>query len=225
MINDLALIIPVAMTEEDREFYAYGAVGARYMGQGGNSAVNLKSFIPKSETRSNKRLDYLTRVMEQKLPGRFDGEQLRKLMMSLWNLMVTKKIVLPFDDGYQLNVDMLHVARPARWYRCDRCHKLVPWNIGGVCTTYRCDGKLLPVDPDEELKNNHYYRLCHDMDMRPLRVKEHTAQLDRNKAYEYQQAEEQPVDRADDVCDAVVVSQRHPDAGKDQRQARVSTRP
>ena len=187
MVNDLALLLPVAMTEEDREFYAYGAVGARYMGQGGNSVVNLKSFIPKSETRSNKRLDYLTRVMEQKLPGCFDGAQLRKLMMSLWNLMVSKKIVLPFDDGYQLNVDMLCVARPARWYRCDRCHKLVPWNIGDICTTYHCDGKLVSTDPDEELKDNHYYRLCHDMDMRPLRVKEHTAQLDRNKAYEYQQ--------------------------------------
>ena len=187
MVNDLALLLPMAMTEEDREFYAYGAVGARYMGQGGNSDVNLKSFIPKSEARSNKRLDYLTRVMEQKLPGRFDGAQLRKLMMSLWNLMVKQKIVLSFDDGYQLNVDMLHVARPARWYRCDRCHKLMPWNIGGICTTYHCNGKLQPSDPDNELKDNHYYRLCHDMDMRPLRVKEHTAQLDRNKAYEYQQ--------------------------------------
>lgn len=175
------------MTEEDREFYVYGAMGARYVGLGGNSAVNLKSFIPKSEFRSNKRLDYLTRIMEQKLPGHFDGAQLRKLMMNLWNLMVRQKIILPFDDGYQLNVDMLRIARPTRWYRCDRCNKLVPWNIGGVCTTYHCDGKLLPVDPDEELKDNHYYRLCHDMDIRPLRVKEHTAQLDRNKAYEYQQ--------------------------------------
>ena len=187
MINDLALIIPVAMTEEDREFYAYGAMGARYVGLGGNSAVNLKSFIPKSETRSNKRLDYLTRVMEKKLPGCFDSAKLRSLMMSLWKLMQHHEIILPFDDGYQLNIDKLCIARPSRWYRCDRCHKLVPWNIDGICTTYRCEGTLQPVDPDEELKNNHYYRLCHDMDMRPLRVKEHTAQLDRNKAYEYQQ--------------------------------------
>ena len=187
MVNDLALLIPVNMTEEDREFYAFGAMGARYVGLGGNSKVNLKSFIPKSESRSNKRLDYLSRVMEQKLPGRFDNAQLRNLMMSLWNVMVRQAIIIPFDDGYQLNVEKLSVARPPRCYRCDRCHKLVPWNIGDTCTTYRCDGRLKLVDPDEELKDNHYYRLCHDMDMRPLRVKEHTAQLDRNKAYEYQQ--------------------------------------
>lgn len=190
MLNDLALQIPVELTKEDREFYAYGAMGARYVGQGGNSSVNLKSFAPKSATRSNKRLDYLTRVMEQKCPGKFDGTMLRKLLMDLWNLMAAPhhyEIVLPYDDGYQLNVDKLYITRPSQWYRCDRCHKLVPWNIGGVCTTYRCDGKLQPVEPEVALKDNHYYRLCHDMDMRPLRVKEHTAQLDRNKAYEYQQ--------------------------------------
>ena len=187
MVNDLALLIPVSMTEEDREFYAHGAMGARYVGMGGNSSINLKSFIPKNETRSNKRMDYLTRVMEQKLLGHFDEAKLRNLMMSLWKLMVHYEIILPFDDGYQLNADKLCIARPTQWYRCDRCHKLVPWNIGGTCTTYRCDGKLQPIDPDAELKDNHYYRLCHDMDMRPLRVKEHTAQLDRNKAYEYQQ--------------------------------------
>lgn len=187
MISDLALMIPVAMTEEDREFYAYGAMGARYVAMGGNSTVNLKSFIPKSEARSNKRLDYLARIMEQKLPGRFDGAALRNLMMNLWNLMARLGILLPFDDGFQLNVDKLCIVRPVQWYRCNRCHKLVSWNIAGVCTTYRCDGKLQPIDPDAELRDNHYYRLCHDMDIRPLRIKEHTAQLDRNKAYEYQQ--------------------------------------
>ena len=90
----------------------------------------MKDAIPKSESRSNKRLDYLSRVMEQKLPGRFDSAQLRNLMMSLWNVMVRQAIIIPFDDGYQLNVEKLCVERPLRCYRCDRCHKLVPWNIG-----------------------------------------------------------------------------------------------
>lgn len=187
LISDLSIQLPVAMTQEDRDFYAYGSTSARYVGMGGNSSANVKSFVPKSESRSNKRLDYLTRVMERKLPGRFDGTALRKLLMTLWNLMVKFKILESIDDGYQLSAAKLCLSRPAQWYRCDRCHKLVSWNISGVCTTYRCDGTLHPANPDAELQENHYYRLCHDMDMRPLRVREHTAQLDRNKAYEYQQ--------------------------------------
>ena len=187
MVSDLAIQLPVAMTEEDREFYSYGARGARYVACGGDSSKNLKSFIPKSETRSNKRLDYLKRVLDKKLPGEYDDGKTRKLMMALWQLLERKGVIAPFDDGFQLNHDKLFLYRPDRWYRCEKCHKLTPYSIAGTCMTYRCGGRLVETDPYAELADNHYFRLCHDMEMRPLRVREHTAQLNRDKAYEYQQ--------------------------------------
>ena len=187
MINDLAIQIPVAMTEEDREFYSYGAMGARYVALGGDSSKNLKSFIPKNATRSNKRFDYLKRILNIKKPSAFDDDNVRKMLMALWKMLLQNNIIVPYDDGYQLNTEKLFIHRPSRWYRCSKCHKLTPYNIAGVCMTYHCQGNLDAADPDTELSDNHYYRLCHDMELRPLRVKEHTAQLNRDKAYEYQQ--------------------------------------
>lgn len=187
MINDLAIRIPVAMTEEDREFYSYGAMGARYVAMEGDSSRNLKNFIPKSDTRSNKRLDFLKRVLAVKKPNAFDDARVRKMMMTLWKVLQQNGIIVPVDDGFQLDTEKLFIHRPTRWYRCSKCHKLTPYNIAGVCMTYQCQGTLATADPDTELSDNHYYRLCHDMELRPLRVKEHTAQLNRDKAYEYQQ--------------------------------------
>ena len=187
MISDLAVNIPCAMSEEDREFYSYGQIHARYQAIGSNSAYNIKSFVPKNSARSNKRLDYLLRMLAQKVPGRFEADTTRKLLLALWNLMEKKDIIRYQEDGYQLNHEKLYLNRPSHWYRCNKCHKLTPFNIGDTCVTYHCSGKLEPINPETELQNNHYYRLYHDMDLQPLRVREHTAQLDRDKAYEYQQ--------------------------------------
>lgn len=49
-----------------------------------------------------------------------------------------------------------------------------------------CDGELEEVDIDELLNGDHYYRLYNDLYVQPLRVVEHTAQLNREEAYKYQ---------------------------------------
>lgn len=187
MIMDLAITIPIAMTVEDREFYAYGANHGFYT-MIGNNSVKAKNFIPSQATRSNKRQDYLLRVFEKKMPGFLTVDKARKLLEGLWKQLQQKKIIISVEGNcYQINSESLYIHQPNKWYRCDKCHKLTPYNIANVCPTYRCSGRLFEVSPNDEYKDNHYYRLYHDMDMQPLRVKEHTAQLDRNKAYEYQQ--------------------------------------
>lgn len=186
LLLDLALTIPCAMNEEDREFYSYGAMHGRYQ-MIRTAESYAKSFIPKAETRSNRRLDYLMRMLEKKAPGQYDQKQVRKLMESLWNLLVAKKILVFQDDGYQIHHECLHVLQPAQWYRCSKCHKLTPYDVSGVCPSYQCHGMLERIEPGVEYRNNHYFRLYHDMDIQALRVKEHTAQLDRDQAYQYQQ--------------------------------------
>lgn len=187
ILNDLAIMIPVPMTEEDREFYAYGGAPVRYDCFSSESTNGVKSFIPKSSTRTNKRLEYLTRVLKEKAPDISGIEQARRLLEVLWNMLVKKDILTFQKDGFQIRHSALSIERPRQWYRCDKCHKLTTYNIADVCPTYQCDGTLHPANPEEELTDNHYFRLYHDMDIQPLRVKEHTAQLDRDQAYEYQQ--------------------------------------
>jgi hypothetical protein len=59
--------------------------------------------------------------------------------------------------------------------------------VENICPAYRCDGELEAFDPGTALADNHYYQLYRQMEIRPLRVVEHTAQLDKETAYEYQQ--------------------------------------
>ena len=70
-------------------------------------------------------------------------------------------------------------------YMCNKCHKITDHNVSNVCPTYKCEGSLIDMDMNKIL-NNHYYQLYNTLDIRGLRVVEHTAQLDKEKAYEYQ---------------------------------------
>ena len=175
------------MTEEDREFYAYGASPVRYDLAVGDSSKNLKSFAPKNKNRSNKRSDYIIRMLKRKSPDLADPEMVKKLMASLWNNLVASRILSYQDDGYQIDFQKIFINQPTKWYRCSKCGKLTPYQIAGVCPTYQCNGTLTEAYPDQELAENHYYRLAHDMDLQTLRVREHTAQLSRDMAYQYQQ--------------------------------------
>jgi len=73
-----------------------------------------------------------------------------------------------------------------KWYECSKCSKITQFNLNGVCPSYRCMGRLHEFDIEKELKENHYYNMYQELDIRPLRVVEHTAQLSRDMAYEYQ---------------------------------------
>lgn len=58
--------------------------------------------------------------------------------------------------------------------------------MAGVCPAYHCDGELAEIKPEKEFFDNHYYRLFRELEIRDLRIVEHTAQLNRDMAYDYQ---------------------------------------
>lgn len=188
MLQDGALALPVVMTEEDRSFFSHTATPCTYCLSGSAKQKNLRGFVPSRAHMSNKRLDYLTRVLARTVPDFAQGN-LRPLLEALWNLMQGRmRLFKLVGDGYQLEAGRLKVLRPERWYRCDKCRHLTPFCVRQVCPTYGCGGQLQLTDPAQALQDNHYWNLYHSMDLRPLRIREHTAQLDRNTAYEYQQA-------------------------------------
>lgn len=57
MLNDVALKHPCPMTEEDKDFYHYGASEARYTLSAPNRNKNIRGFVPTKKNLSNKRLD------------------------------------------------------------------------------------------------------------------------------------------------------------------------
>ena len=79
-------------------------------------------------------------------------------------------------------------AGPDEIWECDTCATLTGHNIRNVCPRNRCPGILSPVNR-LHLEENHYRILYENADLPPtLKSEEHTAQIDRDKAWQLQEA-------------------------------------
>ena len=72
-------------------------------------------------------------------------------------------------------------------YRCDKCSRITMYNCGGRCSNAKCDGHISIIDSEKIINENHYARLYDSTLMKPLHIKEHTAQLGRKEQEKYQQ--------------------------------------
>lgn len=191
MLSDVAIYYEKDMSEADREFFTHNGVETTYLSNGANSKY-IKSFVPKNDNRTNKRLDYLSRVLQKK-GVTTSREEMIKLLEKIWEVVFINKLKLAKNvttksggEGYQVDIRKIALSAKKRWYICNHCKRLTTINIDNVCPNYLCDGELREIDVDKELQFNHYYRMYNDLVVQPLRVVEHTAQLDREEAYNYQ---------------------------------------
>ena len=83
---------------------------------------------------------------------------------------------------------LLYPFEQRPFYRCKRCGKVTPYNLHDRCTNLRCSGTLEPFDALKASENNHFARLYRSEQMKPLYIKEHTAQLSKNQQTKYQEA-------------------------------------
>ena len=98
------------------------------------------------------------------------------------------RLLLSIDDARRLNPEWYRL-RPLHdtdvIYQCDSCSRLQTISVHHVCPRHRCSGTLEPMKV-RDLEPNHY-RLLYEEDLPGiLRVEEHTAQLDKEKAREFQ---------------------------------------
>ena len=177
----------VQMTREDREDYTHGGFLSGYTYADANSKKYIRSFIPTKINLSNKRLDYIKKIAVS--VGQPDTyENCTKLLEGIWNYIMIKSennLLQSINGSYHVNADSLSI-RKSGYYYCSKCKKITKNNVKNICPTYHCDGRLSPVKISEKLSGNHYYDLYNEMEIRPLRIVEHTAQLSKEKAYEYQ---------------------------------------
>ena len=186
MMADAAIYYDFSMNRVDKEFFAHGGVEYRYTLSDPDTKRYQRAFIPRFVGKSNKRADYFKRVLEKL--GKIETEEtVNKYLEAIWNhILVKNGLVKPADGAYRINSEQLYVTRPQRWYRCPKCKSITAFNIRGVCPSYKCSGELEEINLAETLQNNHYYQIYQELDIRDLRVVEHTAQLGKEKAYEYQ---------------------------------------
>ncbi len=98
------------------------------------------------------------------------------------------RLLLSIDDARRLSPDWwrLHLIQEADTiFQCDTCGRLQAVSIVKVCPRHRCAGTLYPIQV-RDLEPNHYCLLYEEDLPGILRVEEHTAQLDKEKAREFQ---------------------------------------
>lgn len=143
-----------------------------------------------------RRTVFLARWLERHALGLTDHERVdvaQTLLRELWQLLST----YDGQPGVLLRTRNGSRAYP-RWWRvqllrpndptfiCQVCGRLHSESIGGLCTRYGCSGHLEAVDAEKALVGDHY-RVLYRQPLPPtLRAEEHTAQLDREKAWEFQ---------------------------------------
>lgn len=72
-------------------------------------------------------------------------------------------------------------------WKCKKCEKVRQFNINNDCIQNRCGGKLEKLNSEEFCNENYYAMLYKSENITPLFVKEHTAQLAKKDALDYQQ--------------------------------------
>lgn len=188
MMQDAAIYYNVPLDKVDKEYFTHNGLEFTYTYSDSNKKTYTRSFIPKSEKYYNKRLDYLMRVLNKK-GFAIDRNIAINMLKSIWDRILCnpdKEILVSNNGKYRINSEKIFISREKDWYYCNKCRKITMHNINNVCPTYKCDGELTKINIDDEFRNNHYYKIYQNLDIRDLRIVEHTAQLNRETAYEYQ---------------------------------------
>jgi len=121
-----------------------------------------------------------------------------KLKLSNWESILDTiwEELTDDDDGYEepillteeaarvldyrvISLELQGPEKPV--YRCNKCSKVSNYNVGGICTQWRCNGQTKKVDPDEwraESLRSHYRHLYAELDNLPSAIaREHTASI------------------------------------------------
>lgn len=136
----------------------------------------LVNWLPKRET--NIFTKYLGKIIDAKNP--------KLVLDSVWDLFVSRDYLHFINNSYKLKSERILVRKPNKLYICCRCKKITPYNIRNLCIHGNCDGELMEYDFINELKNPHYRNLYTGLSMDDMKVREHTAQLSSDCAYQYQ---------------------------------------
>ena len=107
---------------------------------------------PKDQTR-------MTWVLCERLGlSRKDADE---LATRCWERLISRKvgILVRQGAGHVLALEHVRLAPAETRHRCDRCGRVAGFELGGVCTAFRCKGTTSPVpsdDPGSDPAANHY---------------------------------------------------------------------
>ncbi len=146
----------------------------------------IDSFLPVKETSNNQTIDYLMKLYD--IPFSEAVVKAEKLFAFLVNMKILKEGRVADNLCYQLNIlDFKCIPNSKmKWYVCTKCKRITVNNINDICPSRDCDGKLELCSPDDLFSKNYYRKHYMEKKIESIITKEHTAQLDKKSAKQYQ---------------------------------------
>lgn len=185
MMKEAAIDCGISFQKADIEKFAISGHQKGYENRSAGYSYII-GWTPESG-KTNKRIKYLNKVLNE---SGADTAVSEKLLDAMWNYLKSRDYIVQRNfgkkTGYLLDVTKFKARKVNKLYKCTECKQITPYNVKGVCDGSACGGKLQEFDYATELKDNHYFKLFTELDMAPMVVKEHTAQLSSKKAYDYQ---------------------------------------
>jgi len=176
--------------EEKRDVLDYRRFSNYVMLNCPKAIPGVRSFLPVKDNEN-----MVVRFVKKSFDC--DSESAKKVLETIFGLLVQasglngiEKLLVKHEkkDAYQIDASryVLKNYKTSKFYQCNKCGRLTPYNLRGKCNQDKCTGTLFEVNPDEVLANNFYRRQYKEKKIESIVIKEHTAQLDRKKAKEYQ---------------------------------------
>ncbi len=181
------------LNAEEREYLFYAPIAKKIVKMKREGGQNyLTGWVPRQRTGKTKSFYLSTRMTRVMRSMDLEPEKAWSLLAELWDE------ILGFEDDteYALAVQDFNIvlydhdpgkrARGLRLYRCEKCGRVTAHNCQDRCVNVKCAGMLKDFDPISANVSNHYASLYSSTSMNPLYIKEHTAQLSRERGAEYQ---------------------------------------
>ncbi|OQC13397.1 MAG: ATP-dependent RNA helicase RhlE [Firmicutes bacterium ADurb.Bin080] len=182
------------INDSDRKYIFYSSNQKVITKDKDKSIKNSTPFLPTPIQKKDGSVGYFrsNKLMLAKSFLKIDDSQALELLEDYWNWLVMKDNpyhLIPFEKGYVAKPDsfIVYIGKNATLWKCDKCQKVTPYNICGNCIKPNCHGHLTRLDTNEFCKDNFYAKRYESDKLSPLLVKEHTAQLAKKEALEYQQ--------------------------------------
>lgn len=171
--------------DEKRDALDYRRFDNYVMYNSPKTVNNIRSFLP-VKGKSNMVVRYVQKVCE------CDEDSAKGILDIIFNNLAVAGSLFKKHDSkevYQIEASKYIVRnyKTSQYYICSKCGRLTPYNVHNKCVQDKCEGTLSEVDPDIVLETNYYRNQYKTKKIERMIVKEHTAQLDRKKAKQYQQ--------------------------------------
>lgn len=149
-----------------------------------------------NHNRRTKRTALLAKLLPKSLSDERKLEQAVEALRAVWETFQRceeqaprdDRLLVPIDDARRLNPDWWRlrlITDDDTIFQCNTCGRLQTVSIRAVCPRQSCSGTLEEKQV-KDLEPNHYRLLYEEKLPGSLRVEEHTAQLDHEKAREFQ---------------------------------------